>query len=82
MEVWEATRTGMHVGDPGGVPRRDVPVEARGAIEHCGNATKELRASTSVPARPFAEKLCDQVRAAAVAELFGGCGGTHWIPFW
>ena len=43
----EATRTAIHFGDLGGVPERDVLVEARGAIEHCGKATKELSASVS-----------------------------------
>ena len=43
----EAARTVMHVLDVGGVPELDVLVEARGAIEHCGKATKELSASVS-----------------------------------
>ena len=45
--VEEAARTVIHAIDFGGVPERDLPVEALGVIEHCGNATKELRASAS-----------------------------------
>ena len=42
----DMTRTDKHGGDLGGVPARDFPVEARGALEHCGEiATKELRTS-------------------------------------
>ena len=33
--VEEAARTVMHVLDPGGVPARDIPVEALGAPKHC-----------------------------------------------
>ena len=37
----------FHRGDPGGVPQRDIPVEARGALKHYGKATKGLRTSAS-----------------------------------
>ena len=34
--VEEAARTSSHFGDLGGVPERDVSVEARGALKHYG----------------------------------------------
>ena len=75
----EAARTACHVGDLGGVPERDVPVKARGVIEHCGNATKGTK-SSMVHSTAVAEKRCDHVRAAIVAWHCDIGGGTHCDP--
>ena len=74
----EAARTVIHVGGPGGVPERDVLVEARGAIEHCGKGNERTEhISYSLHHVAAAEKLRDPLRAAAVAWHCGGGGGTH-----
>ena len=39
----QATRTVTHVGDPGGVPRRQALVEARGVIERCRDTAEAPR---------------------------------------
>ena len=76
----EAARTAIHVGDLRGVPRRDIPVEARGAVEHYGKATNGL--TTAASATQFAEWLCEKARAAVVAWHCGGGGGTHCDSCW